>query len=162
MSGPFAAPSVEEQNQLLAEIGPLPLSGPAWPRWVKMGAWFVVAVMAIQIIRTLMMQPAEVVESLMGFTILFCFAGLAIVAYFMQRSVTTIDASGIRQTWLLKREVPWNEIQFAKFVPLLLSRRLVIFTRRGRPVVIQGGTKELHMAFAHISLVYRRRSSNGG
>ena len=162
MSSPFAAPSVEEQNQLLEEIGPIPVTGPAWPKWVKLGAWFVVAVMALQIGRTLTMQPAEVTESFMGLTILFCFLGLAVVAFYMQRSVTTIDAAGIRQTWLLKRDVPWSEIQFAKFVPLLLSRRLVIFTRRGRPIVIQGGTKELHIAFAHISLVYRRRSSSGG
>ncbi|MBJ7265268.1 MAG: hypothetical protein JHC61_16845, partial [Burkholderiaceae bacterium] len=89
--------------------------------------------------------------------VLFCFVGLAVVAFYMQRSVTTIDERGLRQTWIAKREVAWDDIQFAKFVPLLLSKRLVVFTRRGRPLVFQGSTQALHIAFAKISLVYRSR-----
>ena len=102
----------------------------------------------------------ELIESSLdsgGLTLEAMASGLAVVAFYMQRSVTTIDERGLRQTWIAKREVAWDDIQFAKFVPLLLSKRLVVFTRRGRPLVFQGSTQALHIAFAKISLVYRSR-----
>src|SRR3546814_9693255 len=76
---------------------------------------------------------------------------------YMLISVTNINEAGIQQSWLGRREVAWEDIQFAKFIPLVASKRLICFTTRGRPVVFQAGTKELQVAFARISLVYRRR-----
>ncbi len=157
MSLPFAAPSPEEHARLVAEIGPLPISGPAWPGWVKIVAWLVVAVMGVQIVRTLGMQSSDVTFTTMGLIVLFCFFGLAVVAFYMQRSITTISERGLQQTWIMRREIDWGEIQFAKFVPLLSSKRLIVFTRRGRPLVFQGSTQELQVAFAKISLLYRRK-----
>jgi hypothetical protein len=58
----------------------------------------------------------------------------------------------------MKREVQWQDIHFAKFVPLFNSKRLICFTRRGRPVIFQGATQDLQVAFAKISLVLRRKS----
>lgn len=158
MSLPFAAPSAEEHARLVAEIGPLPISGAAWPGWVKIVAWVVVAVMGVQIVRTLGMQSSDVTFTTMGLIVLFCFVGLAIVAFYMQRSITIISERGLQQTWIMRREIDWGDIQFAKFVPLLSSKRLIVFTRRGRPLVFQGGTQELQVAFAKISLLYRRKS----
>lgn len=157
MPSPFAAPTTEEHAQLVAEIGPLPISGAAWPGWVKIVAWVVVVVMAIQIVRTLGMQESDVTLTTMGLIVLFCFFGLAVVAFYMQRSITTISNRGLTQTWIMRREVEWGDIQFAKFVPLLASKRLVVFTKRGRPLVFQGSTQELQVAFAKISLLYRRK-----
>lgn len=158
MPSPFAAPTPEQHAELIAEIGPLPITGAAWPGWVKVFAWIVVAVMAIQIARTLSMQDAAVTLTTMGLIVLFCFLGLAAVTFYMQRSVTTINTQGLQQTWIMRREVAWGDIQFAKFVPLLASKRLVVFTKRGRPLVFQGSTRELQVAFAKISLLYRRKS----
>ena len=157
MTLPFAAPSPEEHTRFLDDLAPLPISGSAWPGWVKAMAWLIVAVLAIQIARVLALQPGHVTQSTMGLIVLFCFVGLAVVAFYMQRSVTTIDERGLRQTWITKREVAWDDIQYAKFVPLLLSKRLVVFTLRGRPLVFQCSTHALHIAFARISLVYRSR-----
>lgn len=157
MPQPFAAPTSEEHARLVAEIGPLPISGPAWPGWVKIVAWVVVAAMGIQIVRTLGMQSSEVTLTTMGLIVLFCFFGLAVVAFYMQKSITTISERGLQQTWIMRREIEWSEIQFAKFVPLLSSKRLIVFTRRGRPLVFQGSTQELQVAFAKISLLYRRK-----
>ncbi|KAG1242737.1 hypothetical protein G6F65_022856 [Rhizopus arrhizus] len=44
----------------------------------------------------------------------------------------------------------------ARFVPMRFSKRLVVFTHRGRPVILQGGTRELRSAFVKIAQVYRR------
>ena len=157
MSSPFAAPTADEQAELLAEIGPLPISGTAWPAWVKGVAWLIVALMGAQIARSLGTRAGDAVQSPIGLVVIFCFLGLALVAYYMQKSITTVDERGLHQTWIMRREVAWSDIQFAKFVPLLSSKRLVVFTRRGRPIVFQGGTQDLHIAFAKISLLYRRR-----
>ena len=40
---------------------------------------------------------------------------------------------------------------------MIFSKRLVVFTHRGRPVIFQGGTRELRAAFTQIAQVYRRR-----
>lgn len=154
---PFDTPSLEEREALLHEIGPLPLSGQAWPNWVRILAWIILVIIGIQIIVTAIRTPSEQLSSTLVWIVVLCFLGLALVVWHMQNSITSIDETGLRQTWITRREVPWQDIHFAKFVPLLFSKRLVVFTQRGRPVVLQGGTRELEIAFAKISLLYRRK-----
>lgn len=150
------APSLKDHADLLQALGPLPLSGQAWPDWVRILAWVVLAIVGIQIIGTVMQMPPTALNLALTAIIIICFLGLALVSWHMQVSITTIDDTGLRQTWITRREVAWQDIQFAKFVPLLFSKRLVVFTRWGRPMVFQGGTRDLHIAFAKISLRYRR------
>lgn len=154
---PFDTPSPEDREALLREIGPLPLAGQAWPDWVRILAWIILAIIGVQIALTAIRVPPEQISSTVAGIIILCFLGLTLVAWHMQKSVTTIDEAGLRQTWITRREVAWQDIHFAKFVPLLFSKRLVVFTQRGRPVVLQGGTRELQIAFAKISLLYRRK-----
>ena len=71
-------------------------------------------------------------------------------------SITTIDERGLRQSWFTRREVAWEDVRYARFVPMLFSKRLVIFTHRGRPVILQGGTRELRAAFVKIAQLYRQ------
>ena len=152
-----ANPSVEERDALLREIGPLPLAGQAWPDWVRILAWIILAIIGVQIVLSAIRMPPEQTNSVVGGIVVLCFLGLALVSWHMQKSITTIDEAGLHQTWITRREVAWQDIHFAKFVPLLFSKRLVVFTQRGRPVVFQGGTRELQIAFAKISLLYRRK-----
>lgn len=155
---PFA-PTAEEHEALLREIRPLPLSGQAWSDWVRILAWIVLAIIGVQIVLTAIRTPPEQISPVMGVAVILCFLGLVLVSWHMQKSITTIDEAGIHQTWITRREVAWQDIHFAKFVPFLFSKRLVVFTQRGRPVVFQGGTRELQVAFAKISLLYRRKRS---
>lgn len=150
-------PSAEDREALLREIGPLPLTGQAWPDWVRILAWIVLAIIGVQIVLSAIRIPPEQLNSLVAGIVILCFLGLALVSWHMQKSITTIDDAGLHQTWITRREVAWQDIHFAKFVPLLFSKRLVVFTQRGRPVVFQGGTRELQIAFAKISLLYRRK-----
>jgi len=150
-------PSAEDREALLREIGPLPLTGQAWPDWVRILAWIVLAIIGVQIALSAIRIPPEQLNSLVAGIVILCFLGLALVSWHMQKSITTIDEAGLHQTWITRREVAWQDIHFAKFVPLLFSKRLVVFTQRGRPVVFQGGTREMQIAFAKISLLYRRK-----
>lgn len=150
-------PDPAEHAALLEQIGPLPLQGTAWPRWTKITAWVVLALIAFKLISTAAGPAGHDVSPLVSASILLCFVGLAVVARFMVSSRTTISPAGITQSWIVQREIAWDDIQFAKFVPFVASKRLVCFTARGRPVIFQAGTRELQTAFARIALVYRRR-----
>jgi len=86
-----------------------------------------------------------------------CFIALLWMSAHMWTSVTEISDQGIRQSWIMRREVAWTDIQSTKFIPLLASKKLVCFVQKGRPVTFQAGTPELQAAFARISLVYRKR-----
>lgn len=135
----------------------MPLRGTAWPGWLKLIAWAVLAFIGLQIIRIAAGPLGQNISPMVTGSIIVCYVGLLILARYMQVSVTSITETGIQQSWLGRREVAWEDIQFVKFIPLLASKKMICFLARGRPVVFQAGTKELQIAFARISLVYRRR-----
>lgn len=153
----FLPLSSTERDQLLADIQPLPIRGAAWPGWVKTVAWLVLAVIVLQAFVAFNKAGVAALVSVTGLLLLVVFVALAVTTRFMQTSITTIDTLGLRQSWLSRREVTWDEVTFAKFVPMLASKRLVVFTRKGKPVVFQGGTRELQIAFAKISLAFKNR-----
>lgn len=145
------------RETLLRTLEPLPISGTAWPGWIKVLAWCVLIVIGAKLIQTAMSPSGQSVSPVAAASVTITFMALVVIARCMQVSVTTITAEGIEQTWLTRRSVNWHDIQFAKFIPLLASKRLVCFTGRGRPIVFQGGTQELQIAFAQIALAYRKR-----
>lgn len=150
-------PSAEEHTALLADLGALPIEGQAWPTWVKVLVWIVVVVIGIQFVRVAMGYEEEMVSPWMAGSIIIIFGALLLIARVMAISTTRITEEGIEQTWITKRAISWNDIQFAKFVPMIATKRLICFTGRSRPVVFQSGTPELHKAFAQIAVVYRKR-----
>ena len=146
-----------EQTRLLQEIGPLPLEGPAWPTWIKWTAWVVLAIVLFRLVETAASPAGEMVGTAVKVSIVICVIGLAVLTRYMHTSVTRITDEGIEQSWISRRHVRWEDISFAKFIPLISSKRLICFTARGRPVSFQAGSRELEIAFARIALVYRRR-----
>lgn len=153
----FTPLTVEEQAQIKATLGDLPISGDAWPKWVKAAAVLMLVVIVIQSGLAIAKVGFDSLKNIGGLTILIVFIALLIITYYMVKAKTTITDQGLYQTWISKREVKWEEVTFAKFVPLIASKRLVVFVKKGRPVVFQGGTKELQIAFAHISLQFKNR-----
>ncbi len=149
-------PSEEERSELFEAIGPLPLRGVAWPRWIKILAVLILICIGLLILQTASGPVGKTVSPLVAGSILLCFIGLIVLARYMLVSETRITHRGIEQSWISRREVAWEDIQFAKFIPLVASKRLICFTSKGRPVVFQAGTREMQIAFARIALVYRR------
>lgn len=150
-------PTLEEHRQLLEEIGPRPLEGPAWPSRVKWLAWLILALVVFRLVQTAAGPAGESVSITIKLSVLACVAGLAVLARAMHTSVTRITVQGIEQSWLGRKEIAWDDISFVKFVPLIASKRLICFTSRGRPLTFQAGSRELEIAFARIALVYKRR-----
>jgi hypothetical protein len=157
MKTPNEPPGVADMAALLQDLRPLPLSGQAWPDWVRILAWILLAVLGMEALMIVISMPPGKTNPLMAAGGTVCFVLLAVVAWFMQVSVTTIDAHGLRQTWFSRREVRWEEIHSARYVPLLFSKRLMVFTRSGRPVIFQGGTRELLTAFARIAVTFNAK-----
>jgi hypothetical protein len=148
-------PSYVPLAALLQNIGPLPLSGQAWPDWVKILAWVLLAALGWEIVTTTIRLSTGNLNPFMLAGVMVCFLALAVVAWFMQTSITTLDGQGLRQTWLTRREIAWDDIGGARFVPLIFSKRLMIVSRAGRAVIFQGGTRELEKAFMQIAATYQ-------
>ena len=146
-----------EIAQIKATLGRLPISGSAWPKWVKGAAIAMLVLIVVQYVLTVDRVGIEQLKNLGGMTMLIVFMALVVMTYFMSISTTTISDQGIKQSWITKREVSWEEITFAKFVPMLASKRLMVFVKKGRPVIFQGADQELQVAFAHISLQFKQR-----
>jgi hypothetical protein len=157
MMSPFGRPAPEEHAALMAQLGPLPLRGRAWPRWIAAIAWLIMILIASRLVLVLELSPERALPMPVLASIGVCFAALLWMSAHMWTSVTEISEWGIRQSWITRREVPWSELQSTKFIPLFASKKLVCFVQKGRPVTFQAGTPELQAAFARISLVYRKK-----
>jgi hypothetical protein len=76
--------------------------------------------------------------------------------YWFLRSQTTIDAKGIRQTWMFDKRVAWSDIRSAKMIGIphaswLFPPRLVVRTGVSF-VTFNGGSQEVLIEFAKISI----------
>ncbi len=145
-------------NQALRdELGALPIRGRAFSSGLRFGSLALLAVMLFQVLRTVGELSLDRINPVMAGVTAFCVIGLVVVVWFMQTSVTTIDDWGIRQTWVMQREVPWEELHTARFMPLLMGKRLMVLSTKGRYIVFQAGDPALERAFALISLHHPKR-----
>lgn len=141
----------------MEQIAPLPLRGRAWPRWIGVIAWLIMAFIATRLFLVLRLAPESALPLPVVASLVVCFGALLWMSWHMWTSVTEISDWGIRQSWISRREVAWGDIQSTKFIPLFASKKLVCFVQKGRPLVFQAGSPELQAAFARISLVYRKK-----
>lgn len=86
---------------------------------------------------------------------------LGVSAYWFLRASTTIDAAGIRQTWLYDRQVAWSEVRGAKMIGIpylswLFPPRLVVRTGNAF-MTFNGGSRALLVEFANISLAFQMK-----
>ncbi|MBC7203431.1 MAG: hypothetical protein H5U29_07885 [Pusillimonas sp.] len=153
---PRNRPTAEEHAALIQALQPLPIEGTSWPAWIKIASWIMLLIIGFQFIRTATSPAGQNVNPYLAASVTLCYAALVVIARYMTTSRTRISEEGIEQNWITRRVVKWEEIHFAKFIPLISSKKLMCFTDRGRPFIFQGGTKELQIAFARIALVYKR------
>lgn len=88
-------------------------------------------------------------------------AMLAVSYYWFLRAVTTIDATGIRQSWLYDKRVEWREVRGAKMIGIpylswLFPPRLVVRTGNAF-TTFNGGSREVLVEFAQISLAFQMK-----
>jgi hypothetical protein len=86
---------------------------------------------------------------------------LGLSYYWFLKARTTVDAEGIRQTWLFDKRVAWRDVRGAKmigipylswlFPPRLVVRTGIAFT------TFNGGSQEVLIEFARISLAFQMK-----
>jgi hypothetical protein len=86
---------------------------------------------------------------------------LGVSYYWFLRSQTTIDANGIRQTWLYDKHVAWSDVRGAKMIGIpyaswLFPPRMVVRTGAAF-TTFNGGSQEVLIEFAKISLAYQMK-----
>jgi hypothetical protein len=100
-----------------------------------------------------------------GFGVKALLAGAAVMLgvsyYWFLRSRTTIDATGIRQTWLYDKQVLWSDVRGAKMIGIpyaswLFPPRMIVRTGSAF-TTFNGGSQEVLIEFAKISLAYQMK-----
>jgi hypothetical protein len=88
-------------------------------------------------------------------------AMLGVSYYWFLRAVTTIDADGIRQSWLYDKQVLWSEVRGAKMIGIpylswLFPPRMIVRTGSAF-TTFNGGSQEVLIEFAKISLAFQMK-----
>jgi hypothetical protein len=86
---------------------------------------------------------------------------LAVSYYWFLRAQTTIDETGIRQTWMFDKQVEWREVRGAKMIGIpyaswLFPPRMVIRTGNSF-TTFNGGSQAVLIEFAKISLAFQMK-----
>lgn len=86
---------------------------------------------------------------------------LGVSYYWFLRARTTIDAEGIRQTWLYDKKVQWRDVRGAKMIGIpyaswLFPPRMVVRTGNAF-MTFNGGSQEVLVEFAKISLAFQAK-----
>ncbi|MES2019143.1 MAG: hypothetical protein V4484_21830 [Pseudomonadota bacterium] len=88
-------------------------------------------------------------------------AMLAVSYYWFLRARTTVDATGIRQSWMYDKQVEWEDVRGAKMIGIphlswLFPPRMIVRTGTAF-TTFNGGSQEVLIEFAKISLAYQLR-----
>ncbi len=88
-------------------------------------------------------------------------AMLLVSWYWFLRSRTTIDTTGIRQTWLYDKHVAWSDVRGAKMIGIpylswLFPPRMIVRTGSAF-TTFNGGSREVLIEFAKISLAFQMK-----
>ncbi len=86
---------------------------------------------------------------------------LAVSYYWFLRARVTIDADGIRQTWVYDKQVQWRDVRGAKMIGIpyfswLFPPRMVVRTGSAF-MTFNGGSREVLIEFAKISLAFQMK-----
>lgn len=86
---------------------------------------------------------------------------LGVSYYWFLRAQTTIDATGIRQTWLYDKQVEWRDVRGAKMIGIpyaswLFPPRMVVRTGNSF-TTFNGGSQAVLIEFAKISLAFQMK-----
>ena len=86
---------------------------------------------------------------------------LLVSYYWFLRARTTIDADGIRQSWVIDKRVDWRDVRGVKMIGIpyagwLFPPRMVVRTGNAF-TTFNGGSRDVLVAFANISLAFQMK-----
>ncbi len=86
---------------------------------------------------------------------------LGVSYYWFLRARTTIDDTGIRQTWMYDKKVEWRDVRGAKMIGIpyaswLFPPRMIVRTGTSF-TTFNGGSRDVLIEFAKISLAFQMK-----
>jgi hypothetical protein len=138
-----------------------PVSGPSYGRGFKLFATLMTASLFVYgasiALRFPLLQFGFGVKALL----LGAACMLAVSYYWFLRARTTIDAGGIRQTWMFDKKVAWQDVRGAKMIGIpylswLFPPRMVVRTGNAF-TTFNGGSQDVLVEFAKISLAFQMK-----
>lgn len=138
-----------------------PVTGPAYGPGFKVFATLLTIVLVVYsasiAVRFPLLQFGVGIKMLLAFSAFM----LAISYYWFLRARTTIDADGIRQTWMYDKKVEWRDVRGARmigipFLSWLFPPRIVIRTGNSF-TTFNGGSREVLIEFAKIALAFQMK-----
>ena len=86
---------------------------------------------------------------------------LAVSYYWFLRAQTTVDHTGIRQTWMFDKQVEWRDVRGAKMIGIpyaswIFPPRMVVRTGNSF-TTFNGGSQAVLIEFAKISLAFQMK-----
>ncbi len=137
------------------------VTGPAYSRWFKILATVFSAALVLYSINIARRFPLLEYGISVKALLIFAALMLAVSYYWFLRSTITVDEKGITQTWMYNRHVEWRDVRSAKmigipFVSWLFPPRLIVRTGNSF-TTFNGGTQEILIEFAHISLAFQMK-----
>lgn len=137
------------------------VSGPAYGAGFKVLATLLTIVLAVYCVSVAWRFP--LLSFGFGVKALLAAAGLmlGVSYYWFLRARTTIDQTGIRQTWLYDKQVQWSDVRGAKMIGIpyaswLFPPRMIVRTG-GSFTTFNGGSREVLIEFAKISLAFQMK-----
>lgn len=137
------------------------VSGPSYGRGFKSLATILTALLALYGASVAIRFP--LLSFGFGVQALLAAAGvmLGVSYYWFLRARTTIDADGIRQTWLYDKKVEWRDVRGAKMIGIpylswLFPPRMIVRTGSAF-TTFNGGSQEVLIEFAKISLAFQMK-----
>jgi hypothetical protein len=131
-----------------------PVRGAAYSPAMRIFASLAMLVIVVYGVRAWDVVAAGGWTSPAALVFLAAFLGMAGSYVVMLRSVTVIDATGIRQTGLMEKKIAWADVRMAR-VARWGATRLIVKGERGPFTVFFGGTAALREAFVRIAAAAR-------
>jgi hypothetical protein len=137
------------------------VSGPAYGPGFKVFATVLCALLALYGVSIAWRFPLLSYGAGVKLLLLGAGAMLAVSYYWFLRARTTIDAAGIRQSWLFDKQVEWRDVRGAKMIGIpylswLFPPRMVVRTGNAF-TTFNGGSREVLIEFAKISLAFQMK-----
>ena len=137
------------------------VTGPAYGLGFKVFATILTVVLVVYSVSIGLRYP--LLQFGVGIKLLLAFSAFMLVIsyYWFLRARTTIDADGIRQTWMYDKKVEWRDVRGAKMIGIpylswLFPPRMVIRTGNSF-TTFNGGTRDVLIEFAKIALAFQMK-----
>jgi hypothetical protein len=139
------------------------VSGPSFGLAVRLGATAMLVWIGVSLANTPLLGVVATYGIGVKIGLLAVLFVLLTSYWFFMTGKTTVSATGVQQDWIWRKQVSWSEVKSARFLGLpgmawLVPPRLMLRGDSGFYVIFNGGSRDLHQAFARVTVLVQARA----